>query len=43
MGMSKINSAKNCNQWGLRPGPLDHHADAVQTEQSQHLVVSRNL
>ena len=30
-------------QWGLNQGPLDHHANALLTELSQHLVVSLNL
>ena len=30
-------------QWGLNPGPLDHNANALLTEVSQHLVASHNL
>ena len=44
MGKNKINSAKKIYlQWGLNPGPLDHHVNVLLTELSQQLVVSLNL
>ena len=30
-------------QWGLKPGPLDHEANALPTELSQHSLSSLNL
>ena len=33
---------KNCSQWGLNPGHLDHHADALLNGPSQHLVACLN-
>ena len=34
---------KNCPQLGLNPWPLDHHANALPTELSQHSVASLKL
>ena len=34
---------KNCPQWGLKPGPLDLHANALPIELSQHSVANLNL
>ena len=34
---------KNCAQWGLKPGPPDHEANALPTELNQHSVASLNL
>ena len=34
---------KNCAQSGLNPGPLNHYANALPTEPSQHSVTSLNL
>ena len=37
------NFVKNCPQWGLKPGPPDHEANALPAELSQHSVASLNL
>ena len=34
---------KNCPQWGLKPGPLDHQVNDLSTELRQHSVASLNL
>ena len=42
-GKGKKKILKNCPQWGLKPGPLDHKANALPTELSQHSVARLNL
>ena len=40
---NKINFVKNCPQWGLNPGPSDHHFNAVPTELGRNLLSRRFL
>ena len=42
-GKSKKKFVKKCPQLGLNPVPLNHHANALPTELSQHSVASLNL
>ena len=41
--VTEKNKIKNCPQWGLNPGLLDYHANALLNELSQYLVASLNL
>ena len=40
---SEKNSTKNCAQWGLNPGPLDHHSNALLTVLAWYVLVKRFL
>ena len=40
--LTEKSKMKNCPHWGLNPGILYHHANAVLTEVSQHLTAILN-